>query len=176
LDGDGNGRFNKDADYAFWVDLDPGPPVKAFYSPLVTREARERKTFGGQWPAHIATIDQVETRARREDALRYIPQAVHRFPHLAIVVFESQQQNVSTSPDHPDALAQMNAWIDAGVGWVRFNPDVHYVESIMGRKPSREVQYPAFRKIDRRVIRDLVEPGEKNGGDRASSDRRSGST
>ncbi len=164
LDGDGNGRFNKDADYAFWVDLDPGPPVKAFYSPLVTREALRRKVFGGQWPAHIASIDEVEKRANLEDALRHIPQAVQQFPRLAILIYESEQQNVSTSDDHPDALAQMNAWVDARARWVRFNPDVHYVESIMGRKPSREVQYPAHRKIDRRVIRDLVEPAEKKGG------------
>jgi hypothetical protein len=164
LDGDGNGRFNKDADYAFWVDLDPGPPVKAFYSPVVTREARERKVFGDQWPTHIATMDEVEQRASREDALRHIPRAVQRFPRLAIVLYESQRQNVSTSVDHPDAIAQMNAWLDAGAGWVRFNPDARYVESIMGRKPSREVQYPAGRKINRGVIRDLVEPADKNGG------------
>ena len=66
--------------------------------------------------------------------------------------------------DHPNAVAEVNAWLDAGARWVRLNPDVHYVELIMGRKPSHEVQSPAGRRFDPKVIRDLVEPEDKDGG------------
>ena len=85
LDGDGNGAFDRNADYGFWVHLDPGPPLKAYYTPQVTREARDRKVFGNAWPAHIATVDEVEARQRRIDALRYIPVAVKKLPRLAIL-------------------------------------------------------------------------------------------
>ena len=71
---------------------------------------------------------------------------------------------MTVGADHPHALAQTNAWLDAHARWVRFNPDVHYVEWIMGKKPSREVQYPAGQKLNRQVIRDLVEPEDKDGG------------
>ena len=59
IDGDGNGTFNKDADYGFWVVYDSpsaGQPRKAFYFPTIIREARDRKVFGFVWPSHIATF------------------------------------------------------------------------------------------------------------------------
>jgi hypothetical protein len=164
LDGDGDGIFNRDRDYGFWVDVEPGPPLKVFYSPATTRGAVERNVFGGKWPAHIATLEEVEERARRDDALRHIRDAVKKFPRLAILVFESQQVHVAQPDDHPNALAEVNGWLDAGARWVRLNPDVHYVELMMGRKPSRVVQSPAGRRLNRRVMRDLAEPEDKDGG------------
>ena len=164
LDGDSNSRFNRDADYAFWVQLDAGPPLKAFYTPLITREANTRKVFGERWPSHIATLDEVEKRASEEDALRHIPTVVKTFPRLAILVFHSQQGHVTVTADYPHAIAQVNGWLDAKARWVRFNPDVHYVEWAMGKKPSRAVQSPAGRRLDRGMIRDLVEPESTDGG------------
>jgi hypothetical protein len=164
LDGDGDGVFNRERDYAFWVDVDPGPPLKAFYSPATTRKAVELNVFGGKWPAHIATLDEVEERARRDDALRHIRVAVKKFPRLAVLVFETELVHIAQPADHPNALAEVNAWLDAGARWVRLNPDVHYIEAMMGRKPSRAVQSPAGRRLDRGVIRGLVEPEDKDGG------------
>lgn len=102
--------------YAFWVDAEPGPPFKAFYSPATVRQAVERNVFGGNWPAHIATLEEVEERARRDDALRHIWDAVKKFPRLAVLVFESQQVHVAQTDDHPNALAEVNAWLDASYG------------------------------------------------------------
>jgi hypothetical protein len=164
LDGDANSTFNKNADYAFWVQVDVGPPVKAFYTAQVTREARDRKVFGDSWPPHIATFEEVENRAVDEDALRQIPAAVKNFPRLAIMVFHSEKGHMTVAADHPHALAHVNGWLDAHARWVRFNPDLHYVEWAMGKKPSRAVQYPAGRKLDRGAIRNLVEPEAEDGG------------
>jgi hypothetical protein len=125
LDGDGDGIFDRNHDYAFWVDAEPGPPFKAFYSPATVRQAVERNVFGGKWPAHIATLEEVEERARRDDALRHVPDAAKKFPRLAVLVFESQRVHVAQTDDHPNALAEVNAWLDAGARWVRLNPDVH---------------------------------------------------
>src|SRR5262249_25715453 len=69
LDGDGDGIFNRERDYAFWVDVEPGPPLKVFYSPETTRKAGERNVFGGKWPAHIATLAEAQERDPRDDAL-----------------------------------------------------------------------------------------------------------
>jgi hypothetical protein len=164
LDGDANRKFNKDADYAFWVEVEPGPPLKVFYSPKITREALERRVFDGKWPAHIATQPEVEQRANRDEALRHIPNAVKKMPRLAVLIFESEKSHVDSAGDHPHAIAQVNAWIDARARWVRFNPDVHYVESIMAKRPSREIQNAAGGKVNREIMRNLVEPEAKNGG------------
>ena len=69
LDGDDNGRLTRIADYAFWVTYTtppPGRPRKAFYTPAVTRAARDRKVFGRDWPTHIATVDEVDEHAAAE--------------------------------------------------------------------------------------------------------------
>jgi pimeloyl-ACP methyl ester carboxylesterase len=167
LDGDNNATFDRNADYAFWVryrSLSAGEPRKSFYPPAVTREARDRKVFGETWPAHIATVEEVERLANVEDVMRRMPVAVQRLSQLAVIVFESQQGHVTNSADHPHAIAQVNAWLDAGARWVRLNPDAHYVEAAMGKRPSREVQNPAGRKLDRASIADLVEPEADAGG------------
>jgi hypothetical protein len=162
LDGDGNGVFNKDTDFAFFANM--GGPGKFFYSPLVTREAVDRKVFGTEWPKHIATLSETERNFAQEDPLQQIPAVVKAFPKLSALVFESRQNHVIDAADHPHTVAQVNAWIDAGAHWVRFNPDAHYVEAAMGKRPSKTIQYPAFQRLDRSSIRDLLEPEEGEGG------------
>jgi hypothetical protein len=54
--------------------------------------------------------------------------------------------------------------LDAGARWVRLNPDVNYVEAAMGKRPSREVQNQAGRKLDRASIAGLVEAEADDGG------------
>jgi hypothetical protein len=166
LDGDNNGRFNKDADFGFWVDVELGPPLKTFYSPLVTKEAHDRKVFGDHWPAHIATVEEVEQRQSSIDAVRHTPLAARKLRHLAVLVFESHKDHVGGlgGYSHANAVTQVNGWIDARARWVRFNPDAHYLRMAMGKEPSREIQYPAGRKIDLKVIRELVEPEADEGG------------
>jgi hypothetical protein len=166
LDGDGNGRFNRDADFAFWVDVEPGPPLKVFYSPMVTRQALERRLFGDAWPSHIATVEELEMRARSTDALRHIPQVVERLPGLAVLVFESQEHHIAGfgGARHVNAVEQVNAWLAARARWVRFSPDVHYVTEMMGKAPARVTQYPAMKALDGRTIVALLEPESERGG------------
>lgn len=162
LDGDGNGTFNRDADFAFFAAI--GGPAKFFYSRTVTREAVSRKVFGNDWPKHIATQSDVEAQLGLEDPLPAIPAVVKSFPQLSVLIFESHQNHVIDAADHPQAIAQVNAWLDAGAHWVRFNPDAHYVQTTMGRTPSRVIQHPAGQKIDRQTIASLLEPEAAEGG------------
>jgi hypothetical protein len=80
------------------------------------------------------------------------------------MVFESEVGHVGVSADHPHAIAQVNAWLSAGARWVRFQPDAHYVEQVMRKRPVRVVQYPAGKGLDRKVIATVLEPEEVNGG------------
>jgi hypothetical protein len=166
LDGDGNGRFSRDVDFAFWVNLELGPPFKVFYSPMVTRRALQQKIFGDGWPAHIATIQELEARERRDGALPQFPQVVGRFPRLAVLVFESQDHHVAGfgGARHVNAVAQVNGWLAARARWVRFSPDIHYLAEVMGKKSVRTVQYPAMKALDAKSITDLLEPEAERGG------------
>ena len=138
-----------DADFAFWADLQLGPPLKVFYSPMVTTEARDRNVFGKQWPAHIATAEEVERRQSNVDAVRHIRQAARKLPRLSVLVFESEQHHVGGFGGslHADAVAKLNAWLDVLARSVRFNTEVHYLEMTMGGPrgrsiPSRTWLYP----------------------------------
>jgi hypothetical protein len=164
LDGDGDRMFDRGRDYGFWVDVAPGPPLKVFYSPQVIQQAVARDVFGGHWPAHIATLREVEDRASRDDALRHIAIAVKKVPKLAILIFESEKSHVDAAGDHPHAIAQVNGWLNAHARWVRFNPDIHYIESAIAKKPSRAIQNPAGGKINRETVLELLEPEAKDGG------------
>jgi pimeloyl-ACP methyl ester carboxylesterase len=132
LDGDGNGVFDKDADFAFFAGI--GGPVKFYYSPLVIREAAERKVFGAEWPKHIATVAETEECASQDDPLAHVLAVVQALPHLSVLVFESKQNHVIDAADHPQSVAQVNAWIDAGAHWVRFNPDSQLRRSERGKE------------------------------------------
>ena len=125
--------------------------------------AGEEVTLIDQWPAHIATQKEVDDRASGVDALGLIPSAVKKLPRLAVLIFESEKHHVAAG-DHSNAILHMNAWLDAGARWVRFNPDVNYVESMMGKKSSHPIQYPAGRRIDAKIVRNLLEPEAQNGG------------
>lgn len=130
----------------------------------IIREAGARQVFGSVWPAHIATVEEVDRRDDIDGVMPRIADAVRRLPHLAVIVFESERGHVTNSVDHPHAIAQVNAWLEAGAPWVRLNPDVHYVAAAMGKQPSRDVQNPAGRKLDRASIAGLVEAEASAGG------------
>jgi hypothetical protein len=162
LDGDGDNRFSTGTDFAFFANM--GAPGRFYYSVRVTREAVERKVFGAEWPKHIATLAEVQEKMGREDPIVHVPAAVRKLPKLSVLVFESRQNHVIDALDHPHAVAQIAAWIDAGAHWVRFNPDSHYVEAMMGKKPTLVIQQPAGRKIVRKTIQSLLEPESDEGG------------
>jgi len=165
LDGHGGGVFRRDTDFAFWVDVEPGAPMKVFYSPEVTVEAQRRNVFGDRWPAHIASVREVEAREERVNAVRRIPAAVKKLPDLAVLVFESERHHVGGfgGGHHLDALVQSNAWLDAKVRWMRFNPDRYYVELIAGKMVDGAVQFPAQTPVTAANIAGALEPASTNG-------------
>jgi hypothetical protein len=111
-------------------------------------------------------MEELEARARREDALQQLPQAVRRFPRLAVLVFESQEHHIAGfgGARHVNAVAHVNGWLAARARWVRFSPDVHYLADVMGKKSARTVQYPAMKALDAKSITDLLEPEIERGG------------
>lgn len=153
-------------DFAFWVDVESGPPLKVFYSLEVTRLAVEQNVFDRGWPAHIATLQEHDRRAGQNDAVRHIPRVVQRFPRLAVLVFESQEHHIAGfgGARHVNAIAQVNAWLDARARWVRFSPDLHYLTQTMAKTPARRDQYPAMKKLDRASILAFLEPEAERGG------------
>jgi hypothetical protein len=109
---------------------------------------------------------ELDTRAGQNDAVRHIARAVQRFPRLAVLVFESEEHHIAGfgGARHLNAVAQVNAWLDARARWVRFSPDLQYLTATTGKTPARQDQYPAMKRLDPAVMRDLVEPEAERGG------------
>ena len=164
LDVDGDGEFTTGKDFHFLARLVPRPAPNVFFTPMVLKEAKERNVFGSDWPAHIATVEQSEAFVREESATKYVAGAVQRFANLAVLVMESEQNHTDDSPDHAMTVAQVNAFVDSKVKWIRLNPDRYYVEMAMGRAPSRVVQNAAGERLRGESIRTQLVPENTSGG------------
>ena len=163
-DADGDGRYNPDADYQLNGILIPGPRPNVFYSRLVTAAAVRRKVFGGDWPAHIAKPPRVEELLAIRDGETQVAEAVKNSSGLAVIIWAVEQDHVQATKDHRHIRIQYDAYREAGVRWARVNPDAHYLEWAMRKKPSRSVQNPAGKKFSAQSIRQAVEPAARNGG------------
>lgn len=164
LDGNSNGVFDQGSDFLFSGIFLPGPPPNLYYSPMLTREARDRKVFGAQWPPHIASVKQAEKVWAIRDGVSNIPKAVKNVPDLAVIIFASVQDHVQATADHLHIRAQYDGFQAAGVRWIRLNPDAHYVEWVLGRRPLRVIQNPAGVRFDRYSIRTALESEPQDGG------------
>ncbi len=163
LDGNGNGVYDPDADFAFSGMFLPGPPPNVFFSPSLTRAALEKKVFGGQWPSHIATVKQTEEAWRIRDGVSNIPDAVRNLPQLAVIVFAGEIDHVQRTADHRHILLQYGGWQQAGARWARLNPDAGYVAMVLGRKAADAPQNPAGANFDRQSIRKALMPEPPEG-------------
>lgn len=163
-DGNGNGRYDEDADFLLSGVMFPGPLPNYYYSRLVTAEAARRKLFGSTWPSHIANLAQVEKFLDVRDGVTPAPKAVKNAPELAVLIWSCERDHVQRTPDHRHIRLQNDAFLDAGARWVRVNPDAHYLEWVMGKKPSRVVQNPAGKRYDSRAIRPATTPTVQDGG------------
>jgi len=164
LDANGNNRFDEEADFRLNGVAEPGPPPTYYYSRLITAAAAEKKLFGPSWPDHIAPLKQVEKFLDVRDGVTPVPKAVKNAPQLALLIWAAERDHVQATPDHRHIRLQFDAFSEAGVRWARVNPDAHYMEWVLGRKPSRVVQNPAGKRFDARTIRSATEPMPDKGG------------
>ena len=163
LDGDGNGVYQEGPDFGFSGMFLAGPPPNVFYAPFLTKAAAEKKVFGSQWPAHIATLKQTEEPWRIRDGVSNIASAVKNLPELAVIVFAGAVDHVQATADHRHILLQYGGFQQAGARWVRLNPDPSYVDLVLGRKPAGAPRNPAGAKFDRQSIRQAVMPEPPDG-------------
>ena len=164
LDCNRNGVFDKGVDFQFNGMFLPVPRPAVNYSPMLTRAARDKKVFGSEWPAHIATLEQTQEAWAIRDGVSHIPAVVKNLPDLAVIVFAGAKDHVQSTADHRHILLQYGGFQQAGVRWARLNPDARYVEMVLGKKVPREVQNPAGAKFDRISIRGAVIPEPPDGG------------
>ena len=153
----GNGRYDE-GDYV--LGAYPGTFAgveKRVYSLHVLQAAVERSLIN-PWPADVATLEEARAYWAIRDMSRYYDEVLRRLPEIAVIVIGSQVDHVQVAPDHPHILLQYQGWREAGIHWVRLNPDAAYVEHLSGRPGA--VDNPAGTPVDCRNIAGMLEPEE----------------
>jgi hypothetical protein len=178
FDLNGDGRFSPGDDFpANCFVGDDGQGIKAWYSPRILAEADRRKLIGGDCPRHIPTLEEAKEFWRYRDAAPSIPEAVRKFPDLAVIVYANQRDHVQAAPDHGHILEQVEGFRKAKARFVRLNPDRAYVEWVLAAGPgprglgpggfplpgfpkaaARIPDNPAGQAFDRSIITAALEP------------------
>lgn len=163
LDGNRNGAYEPESDYEFVGTLAALPSPRFYFSPTLTRAARDKKVFGTQWPGHIATVEEAEKFSAMRSGVAHLPNAIKNVPRLAVIIWSSVEDHVQRTADYRHIRAQYDAFQAAGVRWIRLNPSKQAVEQTAAR------QYPAYREnpvnatYDRFTIRRAVAPEPPDG-------------
>jgi hypothetical protein len=103
-----------------------------------------------------------------QDGVSHIHEVHKNIPGLAVIVEASTEDHIQTAADHPHVRIQYDAFRNAGVRWIRLNPDSHYVEWVVGRPSLRVVQNQAGKTFERSAIVPALEPSPAEGGPAAT--------
>lgn len=85
------------------------------------------------WPEGVATLEEAREFWRIRDMSRYYDDVIAKLPRLRAIVLGSRDDHVQETPDYPHIVLQYQGWQEAGMEWVRLNPDAAYIAGLMGR-------------------------------------------
>ncbi|MFW5702051.1 MAG: T9SS type A sorting domain-containing protein, partial [Bacteroidota bacterium] len=150
---------NDHVDYG--IDFIPTALVyrnEVFYATPLAREAIERGLYPDPRPAHFPDYYTTDAFWRERNGAHLMDQAGANYPDLLFIIEGSDQDHVQTAPNHPHIVAQNQGFIDAGIRFVRLNPDNVYINYVAGREVEEAVDNPAFMEVDYDNIKSALEP------------------
>jgi hypothetical protein len=128
----GNGRYDP-GDYALGAYTGSfAGREKRVYSPSALKAAVARGLLD-PWPEDVATLEEAREFWAIRDMSRYYDDAIEKLPELRAIVIGSVEDHVQGTPDYPHIVLHYQGWQEAGVEWVRLNPDAAYVRAVLGR-------------------------------------------
>ena len=131
---------------------------KRVYSTAALEAAAERRLLD-PWPEDVATLEEAREFWAIRDMSRYYDEAVEKLPELRAIVIGSVEDHVQGTPDYPHIVLQYRGWQEAGIGWVRLNPDAAYVEAVASSNRARSaVDNNANAAVNYANIPQLLEP------------------
>ena len=152
----GNGRYDP-SDYPLGAYTGTfGGKEKRVYSTSALEAAVERHLLE-PWPEDVATLEEARSFWAIRDMSRYYDEAIEMLPELRVIVIGSIQDHVQGTPDHPHIVLQYQGWQEAGIEWVRLNPDAAYVAAVMGGA-AQAVDNDANITVNYENILKLLEP------------------
>ncbi|MCX7750004.1 MAG: hypothetical protein N2320_00235 [Candidatus Bipolaricaulota bacterium] len=151
-----NGRYDS-GDYALGAYTGTfGGREKRVYS-LAALEAAVARGLLDPWPSDVATVEEARAFWAIRDMSRHYQAALAANPDLRVVVIGSAQDHVQNTPDYPHLVLQYGGWLEAGVRWIRLNPDSAYVLALapgVGGAPDNDANVP----VTYGNVRELLAP------------------
>lgn len=128
-DQNGSGRYEP-GDYALGAYTGTfGGREKRVYS-VQALEAAVARGLLGPWPSDVATLEEARAFWAIRDMSRSYGAALAANPDLRVIVIGSVQDHVQNTPDYPHLVLQYQGWREAGIPWIRLNPDSAYVSAL----------------------------------------------
>ena len=159
FDINGNGAVDYGTDYVlFPIVVAETTGIHAYYSERVTSYAWSHGVYPSSIPSHITTVGQTREFWRYRNGELWFSAVAKALPNLKFMVLASEKDHVQAAPDHPHILVQYHGFLEAGLPFVRLNPDSSYLRREMDSLPAGMVDNDAGAEIDHFSIRRAVEP------------------
>ena len=88
--------------------------------------------FSRGFPRHVAPPQRARQFWSERDMAAGFDELRGAFSDLFVCIYSGREDHVQTQPDYPHIRAQYNGLLDAGVDWVKLNPDPVYVRKYFG--------------------------------------------
>ncbi|MCR4404531.1 MAG: hypothetical protein NUW06_04540 [Candidatus Acetothermia bacterium] len=152
----GNGRYDE-PDYVLgaYTGTFAGQEKRVYSTAAI--EAAAGRGLLDPWPEGVATVEEAREFWRIRDMSRYYDDVMTKLPQLRAIVIGSRDDHVQETPDYPHIVLQYRGWQEAGMEWVRLNPDAAYVGALAGRALP-VADNDANMLVDYNNILGLVEP------------------
>ncbi|NOX44356.1 MAG: hypothetical protein GXO72_01270 [Caldiserica bacterium] len=151
-----NGRYDG-SDYALGAYPGTFAEVEKRVYSIAALEAAVERGLIEPWPDDIATPDEARAYWAIRDMSRYYDKAMGNLPGLVAIVIGSVRDHVQATPDYLHILLQYSGWRDAGMRWIRLNPDAAYVGLLFPR-PAPAADNPAGVPVSCEDIVGMLEP------------------
>ena len=156
FDLNGNGTYD-DADYTLGAYIGEFAGMeKRVYSTAVLEAAVARGLID-PWPEDVATLDEARSYWEIRDMSRYYARVLEQLPNLRAIVIGSVKDHVQATPDYPHIVLHYQGWQEAGIDWIRLNPDAAYVQAVF-KRPADLVDNDADIQVTYSNILQLLEP------------------
>lgn len=99
--------------------------------------------FRAGWPATLATPAETEAYRAWRDVHGVLGTVAESHPALGVIVVASERDHVQTHPEHPHVALIYCGLRNAGLSWIRLNPDRAYVGSDLAPDNPANIDWPA---------------------------------
>lgn len=110
---------------------------KYIYSRAVTKNLANNGVFNGIWPQHIANVSETDDFWDLRESIVLYENAVDAIPDIEAMILCSIEDHVQIETSKPHIRLAFEGWKNAGISWVKINPDKPFFVEVDNRLKNR---------------------------------------